>query len=69
MNFPTSFDETGWSPNMVDMGRGKLLAGKNEFVPKVYSTKSSRRCTFVGGSSMDGTDLPQYGGLTGRWDQ
>ena len=29
--------------------------------PKVYSTKSSRRMTFVGGSKMNGEDLPQFG--------
>ena len=52
-----SFDEAGWSPNLMDAGNEKIIAGLGEFMPTVYSTKSSRRVTFVGGSTMDGTDL------------
>ena len=56
-----SFDEVGWTLDMTDENNEKILCGKGETQPKVYSTKSGRRMTFVGGSKMDGTDLPQYG--------
>ena len=54
------FNEAGWSPDLMDAGNEKILASLGEFIPTVYSTKSSRRVTFVGGSTMDGTDLPQF---------
>ena len=44
----------------MDAGNEKIIAGLGEFMPTVYSAKSSRRITFVGGSTMDGTDLPQF---------
>ena len=44
----------------MDAGNEKILAGLGEFILNVYPTKSSRRVTFVGGSTMDGTDLPQF---------
>ena len=53
-----SFDEAGWSPDLMDAGNEKIIAGLGKFMPTVYSTKSSRRVTFVGVSTMDGTDLP-----------
>ena len=55
-----SFDEAGWSQDLMEAGNEKILAGLGEFMPTVYSTKSSRRVTFVGGYTMDGTDLPQF---------
>ena len=47
------FDKAGWSADLMDSGNEKILAGIGEFMPTVYSTKSSRRVTFVGGSTMD----------------
>ena len=44
----------------MDAGNEKILTGLGEFIPTVYSTKSSRRVTFVGGSTMDSTDLLQF---------
>ena len=38
-----SFDEAGWSPDLMDAGNEKILAGIDEFMPTVYSTKSSQR--------------------------
>ena len=55
-----SFDEAGWSPDLMDAGNENILAGLGKFMPTIYSTKSSRRVTFVVGSTMDGTDLPQF---------
>ena len=55
-----SFDEAGWSADIMDAGNEKIIAGLGEFMPTVYSTKSIRRVTFVGGSIMDGTELPQF---------
>ena len=55
-----SFYEAGWYPDLMDSGNEKILAGLGEFMPTVYSTKSSRRTSFVGGSTIDGTDLPQF---------
>ena len=55
-----SFNEAGWSPELMDAGNEKIIAGLGEFMPTVYSTKSSRRLTFVGVSTMDSTDLPQF---------
>ena len=52
-----SFDEAGWSANLMDAGNENILAGLGEFMPTVYSTKSSQSVTFVGGSTMDGLDL------------
>ena len=43
----------------MDAGNEKILACLCEFVLTVYSTKSSRRVTIIGGSTMDDTDLPQ----------
>ena len=53
-----SFDEAGWSPELMYAVNEKILASHCEFIPTVYLTKSSRRITFFGGSTMDGTDLP-----------
>ena len=44
----------------MDAGNEKILAGLGKFIPTVYSTKSSRRVTFVGVFTMDGTDLSQF---------
>ena len=55
-----SFNEAGYSTDLIDSSNKKILAGLGEFMPTVYSTKSSRRFTFVGGSIMDGTDLLQF---------
>ena len=55
-----SFNKAGWSPDLMDAGNKKILAGLGEFMPTVYSTKYNRSVTFVGGSTMDGTDLPQF---------
>ena len=52
-----SFNKAGWSPDLMDAGNEKILAGIGEFMPTVYSTKSSQRVTIVGGSTMDSTDL------------
>ena len=54
------FDKVGWSPELMDAGNENILAGLGKFMPTVYSNKSSWRVTFVGGSTMDGTDLPQF---------
>ena len=55
-----SFNEVGWSPDLMDSGNENILNVLGKFMPTVYSTKSSRSVTFVGGSTMDGTDLPQF---------
>ena len=55
-----SFYKAGWSPDLMDAGNEKILAGIGEFMPTVYSTKSSWRVTFFGVSTMDGTDLLQF---------
>ena len=44
----------------MNAGNKKILAGLGKFMPTVYSTKSSWRVTFVGGSTMDGTYIPQF---------
>ena len=43
----------------MDAVNENILTGLGEFMPTVKSTKSSRRVTFVGCSTMDATDLPQ----------
>ena len=55
-----SFDKAGCSPDLMDALTENILASLGEFMPNVYSNKSSRRVTFVGGSTMDGTDLLQF---------
>ena len=44
----------------MDAVNEKILSGLGEFMQTVYSTKSSRHVTFVGGSTMDGTDFLQF---------
>lgn len=68
-----SLDEVGLSLDMVTSPSKELeiVTSWNDSDPKVYSTKSSKRVSFVGGSNAAGFDLPMFGifpsGIEPEW--